>query len=177
MVKLENRQIVHLVSEIIVISTVIYWFQKKTNDFAIQLNNMSKKLEEQSLVINRHEQMISQLVGLVDTLSRGNLLATPNHPKQMLATPNQPKQMLATPNHPKQRVSFDDDDHKPQHKSKSKSKQQKVLDEDDEPLPVHKPKNKQVEEPDEDEYSETESDIDREIQDEIEELDLKKQPQ
>jgi len=166
MVKLENRQIVHFVSEIIVIGTVIYWFQKKTTDLTIQLNNMSKKLEEQSLVINRHEQMIGQLVGLVDTLSRGNLVPVP--------TPHQPKPIVATP--VKQKVSFVEEDYKPQHKSKTK--QQKILD-DDESLPVHKPKNKKVEEeePDEDEYSETESDIDREIQDEIEELGLKKQPQ
>lgn len=165
MVKLENRQIVHFVSEIIVIGTVIYWFQKKTTDLTIQLNNMSKKLEEQSLVINRHEQMIGQLVGLVDTLSRGNLVPVPTH---------QPKPIVATP--VKQKVSFVEEDHKPPHKPKTKH--QKVLDEDDEPIPVHKPKNKQVEEEhDEEEYSETESDIDREIQDEIEELGLKKQPQ
>lgn len=166
MVKLENRQIVHFVSEIIVIGTVIYWFQKKTTDLTIQLNNMSKKLEEQSLVINRHEQMIGQLVGLVDTLSRGNLVPVP--------TPHQPKPIVATP--VKQKVSFVEENHKPPHKPKTKP--QKVLDEDDEPIPVHKPKNKQVEEEhDEEEYSETESDIDREIQDEIEELGLKKQPQ
>lgn len=157
MVKLENKQIVHFVSEIIVIGTVIYWFQKKTADLTLQISNMNKKLEEQSAVINRHEQMIGQLVGLVDTLSRGNLVSPQQsqpQPQHKITVNKQSPQHLSK----KQKVSFIEEEPAPKNKSKIRS----------EPEPEVEP---------EDDLSETESDIDREIQDEIEELGLKKQPQ
>lgn len=163
MVKLENRQIVHLVSEIIVIGTVIYWFQKKTADLSLQLSNMSKKLEEQSAIINRHEQMIGQLVGLVDTLSRD--VPVPLTNPQPVIQQHQPKQLTPQPQPVKKnKVSFIQEE--PKVKVKSKPTPQ--------PEPEPEPEPELGNE--DDELSETESEIDREIQDEIEELGLKKQP-
>jgi hypothetical protein len=107
--------------------------------------------------------MIGQLVSLVDTLSRGNLVSPQPQPPPQQQLQNKITVNKQSPQHlsKKQKVSFIEDEAiMPKPKSKVHVEPEEV---EPEPEP-------------EDDLSETESDIDLEIQDEIEELGLKKQP-
>jgi hypothetical protein len=65
---LENKQIIHVVSEAIIICSVCYYFNSKMKAMMAHIEDLSIKLEEQSGIIDRHEQIIRQLVDVINSV-------------------------------------------------------------------------------------------------------------
>jgi hypothetical protein len=57
-----NKQILHIVVEIIVISGVIFYFSYKHKKLITRVEELSKQLEIQNEIIQKHEQIINQLI-------------------------------------------------------------------------------------------------------------------
>jgi hypothetical protein len=57
-----NKQILHIVVEIIVISGVIIYFSYKHKKLVTRVEELSKQLEIQNEIIQKHEQIINQLI-------------------------------------------------------------------------------------------------------------------
>jgi hypothetical protein len=57
-----NKQILHIVVEIIFISGVIIYFSYKHKKLVTRVEELSKQLEIQNEIIQKHEQIINQLI-------------------------------------------------------------------------------------------------------------------
>ena len=57
-----NKQILHIVVEIIVISGVIIYFSYKHKKLVTRVEELYKQLEIQNEIIQKHEQIINQLM-------------------------------------------------------------------------------------------------------------------
>ena len=149
---LENKQIIHIATEIVALIGIIFYFSSKNKKLLEHIEDLSQRLEDQEDLIQKHEQIIRQLVQAVN--NRGHPPSSqPSKPKHVKRkkTPSPPKRPLARP--PRQpdkpHVSFEDNEE---------------VEETYEPQPV---KSAAVVE----EYSSDEdSDLDAEIADELEEL-------
>lgn len=152
---LENKQIIHIATEIVALIGIIFYFSSKNKKLLEHIEDLSQRLEDQEDLIQKHEQIIRQLVQAVN--NRGHPPSPspqPSKPKHVKRkkTPSTPKRPLARP--PRQQpdkppVSFEDNEE---------------VEETYEPQPV---KSAAVVE----EYSSDEdSDLDAEIADELEEL-------
>lgn len=152
---LENKQIIHIATEIVALIGIIFYFSSKNKKLLEHIEDLSQRLEDQEDLIQKHEQIIRQLVQAVN--NRGHPPSpSPQPPKpkhvKRKKTSSPPKRPLARP--PRQQpdkppVSFEDNEE---------------VEETYEPQPV---KSAAVVE----EYSSDEdSDLDAEIADELEEL-------
>jgi len=154
---LENKQIIHIATEIVALIGIIFYFSSKNKKLLEHIEDLSQRLEDQEDLIQKHEQIIRQLVQAVN--NRGHPPSPspspqPSKPKHVKRkkTLSPPKRPLARP--PRQQpdkppVSFEDNEE---------------VEETYEPQPV---KSAAVVE----EYSSDEdSDLDAEIADELEEL-------
>ncbi len=151
----ENKQIIHIATEIVALIGIIFYFSSKNKKLLEHIEDLSQRLEDQEDLIQKHEQIIRQLVQVVN--NRGHPPSPspqPSKPKHVKRkkTLSPPKRPLARP--PRQQpdkppVSFEDNEE---------------VEETDKPQPV---KSAAVVE----EYSSDEdSDLDAEIADELEEL-------
>lgn len=59
---LKNKEILILVGEIAVVAGVCFYFSRKNKQLSTQLEILAKKFEEQQQLINKHEEIIHQLI-------------------------------------------------------------------------------------------------------------------
>jgi hypothetical protein len=59
---LENKQIIHIAAEMVVITGVVFYFSSKNKKLLEYIENLSVRLDEQDKLIQKHEQVIIQLV-------------------------------------------------------------------------------------------------------------------
>lgn len=173
MVKVENKmQLLHIVAEAIVIGGVYYTLNKKYNDVNTKYQILSKKFEEQSLLIKQHEQMIQQLIGLVESLNRDASIGVTN--AHNLNTPQQ-KPKIISRKQSKLAVN-------PQPLLRTSVKKEIEITNEDQLLDPNLTENDNENENENEDpagLSETESELDAELMEELEELNsgvsLKKQ--
>jgi outer membrane biosynthesis protein TonB len=159
---LENKQIIHIVTEIIAIAVIIFYFSSKNKKLLGHIEDLSQRLEDQEDIIQKHEQIIKQLVQAIN--NRGPI-TTVNIPKPPVKEKKITKKPISRP-----RVSFNDNEEVKEN-----------------PNPKHKPKQVEpvIEKVPEkvlvqvtEESSDDSDDIDEEIAEELDELlseqDLKK---
>ena len=65
---LENKQIIHIAAEVIIIAGVVVYFSYKNKKLLGQIEELSHRVEEQETIIQKHEQVIRQLVQAVNNL-------------------------------------------------------------------------------------------------------------
>jgi hypothetical protein len=58
---IENKQIIHIATEIIVILGVTFYFSSKNKKLLEHIEDLSQRLEEQEDLIQKHEHIIKQL--------------------------------------------------------------------------------------------------------------------
>jgi hypothetical protein len=141
----ENKQIIHIATEIVALIGIIFYFSSKNKKLLEHIEDISQRLEDQEDLIQKHEQIIKQLVHVINT--RGSLInkEQPESPKLESKSivkrkkPN-PLKRLVTPS-----SSFNDDE---------------------EVEETYEPSVKVIE----DESSDDDSDLDAEIADELQEL-------
>ena len=166
---LENKQIIHIVTEIITVIVIIFYFSSKNRKLLGHIEDLSQRLEEQEDIIQKHELIIKQLVQAIN--NRGPITALPkinNIPKPPVKEKKSPitKKPISRP-----RVSFNDNEEVKENTVKPKQKQvEPVI----EKVVIEKVVIEQVPE----ESSDDSDDIDEEIAEELDELlseqDLKK---
>jgi len=64
---IENKQIIHIATEIIVILGVTFYFSSKNKKLLEHIEDLSQRLEEQEDLIQKHEQIIKQLVNAINS--------------------------------------------------------------------------------------------------------------
>lgn len=164
---LENKQIIHIVTEIITITVIIFYFSSKNKKLLGHIEDLSQRLEDQEDMIQKHELIIKQLVQAIN--NRGPITALPkinNIPKPPVKEKKTTKKPISRP-----RVSFNDNEEVKENTVKPKQKQvEPVI----EKVVIEKVVIEQVPE----ESSDDSDDIDEEIAEELDELlseqDLKK---
>ena len=155
---LENKQIIHIVTEIIAAIVIIFYFSSKNKKLLGHIEDLSQRLEEQEDIIQKHELIIKQLVHVIN--NRGPITAVPkinNIPKSPVKEKKIIKKPISRP-----RVSFNDNEE---------------VNENPKPKQVERVIEKVLEQVTE-ESSDDSDDIDEEIAEELDELlseqDLKK---
>ena len=155
---LENKQIIHIVTEIIAAIVIIFYFSSKNKKLLGHIEDLSQRLEEQEDIIQKHELIIKQLVHVIN--NRGPITAVPkinNIPKSPVKEKKIIKKHISRP-----RVSFNDNEE---------------VNENPKPKQVERVIEKVLEQVTE-ESSDDSDDIDEEIAEELDELlseqDLKK---
>jgi hypothetical protein len=59
---IENKNIIHIATEIVTIFGVIFYFSSKNKKLLEHIEDLSQRLEDQEDLIQKHEQIIKQLV-------------------------------------------------------------------------------------------------------------------
>ena len=85
---LENKQIIHIATEIVVLIGITFYFSSKNKKLLSHIEDLSQRLEDQEDLIQKHEQIIKQLFNTVNNL--GNISQPINIPIQSV-TSQKPK--------------------------------------------------------------------------------------
>jgi predicted O-linked N-acetylglucosamine transferase (SPINDLY family) len=63
----ENKQIIHIATEVVVLLGITFYFSQKNKKLLEHIEDLSQRLEDQEDMIQKHEQIIKQLVQAVNT--------------------------------------------------------------------------------------------------------------
>ena len=144
---LENKQIIHIATEIVALIGIIFYFSSKNKKLLEHIEDLSQRLEDQEDLIQKHEQIIRQLVQAVNTHG------------------SQPKQVS-----PKTKVKFIKKRKNQKDTSKRPVDHPNIIFNDDEEVEeTYKTREPRVEVI-ENESSDDDSELDKEIAEELQEL-------
>ena len=73
-----NTQLIHLAMEIIVFAGVFYYFHTKTKTLTKTIEELSAKLEERDIIIQKHDHAINQLIEMVNSSMKNRPVNEPN---------------------------------------------------------------------------------------------------
>ena len=59
---LEHKQIIHVVSEVVIIASVSYFFYQKNRKLSQEIENLTQLLQEQQNTLDKHENLIKKLL-------------------------------------------------------------------------------------------------------------------
>ena len=82
----ENKQIIHIAAEIIVIGGLTFYFNQKHKKVVKQVEELNQRLEQQNMILQKHEQIIQRLVNTF------NLSIKQNSQKPNVQKPEKPLQ-------------------------------------------------------------------------------------
>lgn len=68
---LENKQIIHIAAEILVLVGITFYFSSKNKKLSEHIEDLSQRLEDQEDLIKKHEQIIRQLVQRINSTNEG----------------------------------------------------------------------------------------------------------
>lgn len=63
---LENKQLIHIATEVVALIALIFYFSSKNKKLMQYIEDLSQRLEDQEDLIQKHEQIIRQLVQAVN---------------------------------------------------------------------------------------------------------------
>lgn len=171
---MENKQLVHMASEVVVLMGLTFYFSQKNKKLMGHIEDLAQRVEEQEDLLQKHEQVIRKLVDLVNQLQ-----TVPVPPPQQLRgpklTPNahkNKKHPVTLQRHRSEPLQTIGKQQLPVHTSNNKSLQFEQLFSENE---------EEYEDENEEEYEDDEEVLDKEIAEELLELneyeegDLKKQ--
>jgi hypothetical protein len=146
---MENKQMVHIASEIVVLFGLTFYFNQKNKKLMSHIEDLAQKVEEQDDLLQKHEQVIKKMVEFINqNPSPQSVLVQTQHHK--------PKKILAKEVHTKPPLTV--------RKQPMKESPQKVS------FKTDIPKETKVEQYTEEEEEEDESDLDAELAEELREL-------
>ena len=58
---MENKQMIHIASEIIVLGGLIYYFNQKNKKLLSHIQDLSRKIEDQEGILQKHEEIIRKM--------------------------------------------------------------------------------------------------------------------
>ena len=85
---LENKQIIHIISEIVVITGITIYFSQQTKKLKSHINDLTQRIDDQDEIIQTHEKKIAQLISTVEQLANNfsNLAPSKNQTQQISHT-------------------------------------------------------------------------------------------
>jgi len=83
---LENKQIIHIVCEAVVIFGLVIHFSKKNKKLTSYIEDVEQRLQEQEELIQKHEQIIGKLIETIN-----NMTLSKQHSSKKLNKPSQKK--------------------------------------------------------------------------------------
>ena len=94
---LDNKQIIHIVSEIVIILGITFYFTQKNKKLMNHINDLTQRIEEQEDILQKHEQIITKLSSMIEELNsrKSGFFSMDNFPKEM-KVPNS-KNSMPTP--------------------------------------------------------------------------------
>jgi Tfp pilus assembly protein PilE len=159
-----NKQLLHITVEIIVIAGVIFYFSYRHKKLVTRLEEVTKQLEIQAEVIERHEQIINQLIMTIQSSAQhsvsnqvSNQVSNNNQHKK---TKKSEKKLKQKPKKEEQYEEEDEDDEEEEEQKIIKNKTPNVSFD----------KKPQIYEFTENSSSDHDSDLDTEIASELNEL-------
>lgn len=63
---MENKQMIHIATEIVIFAGVIYYFNQKNEKLLSQIQDLFHKMEEQEELLQRHEEIIKKMAALIN---------------------------------------------------------------------------------------------------------------
>lgn len=117
---LSTQLLIHVSVEIIAVAIILYYFQKKINKLNDDIRDIQKHMLNQQNIINRHEKILSDMIGIYPQTTNINFHET--NPEVFQPTPPQQPQpvvpmmenifnmlnsvaSIATPNEPPQQAN------------------------------------------------------------------------
>ena len=97
---LENKQMVHIVSEVIVLIGLTFYFNQKNKKLMNHIEDLAQRIEEQEDLLQKHENIIKKLVASVNEL-QGNNSAVQNHKNVSQESSKKYKDVPQRRTHPK----------------------------------------------------------------------------
>lgn len=70
---MENHQIIHVVSEVVLFAGLVFWISKKNSNLTNTIDDLTQRIQEQEEQLKRHEELIKQLITNINNL-------VPHHP-------------------------------------------------------------------------------------------------
>ena len=80
---LENKQIIHIATEIVALIAIVFYFSSKNKKLLDHIEDLSQRLEDQEDLIQKHEQIIRQLVQKVNNQGGVRHLPKPEKVKKV----------------------------------------------------------------------------------------------
>jgi hypothetical protein len=59
---MENKQMIHIASEIVVLVGLTFYFNQKNRKLMSHIEDLAQKIEEQEDLLQKHEQIIKKMV-------------------------------------------------------------------------------------------------------------------
>ena len=75
---LEKKDIIHIATEIVVLIGITFYFSSKNKKLLEHIEDLSKRIEEQEDIVQKHEKIIIQLVQNINNNNPDNLNRPPN---------------------------------------------------------------------------------------------------
>lgn len=66
MIVLENRQLAHILTEVIVLMSVIFWVSRKHSIIMNHIDDLSQRVEEHEDMLKTHDDVINKIVGYIN---------------------------------------------------------------------------------------------------------------
>ena len=90
---LEKKDIIHIATEIVVLIGITFYFSSKNKKLLEHIEDLSKRIEEQEDIVQKHEKIIIQLVQNInnnnpDNLNRPQVRQNNNNPDNLNRPPN-----------------------------------------------------------------------------------------
>ena len=63
---MENKQIIHIASEIVAFASLIYYFNQKNKKLLSHIQDLSQKMEEQAELLQKHEEVITKMTVFIN---------------------------------------------------------------------------------------------------------------
>lgn len=142
----ENKQLIHIATEIVVIFGITFYLTSKNRKLLEHIEDLSQRLEEQEDLIQKHDQIIKQLVQVINNIPV-------NQPKPVSDVKEIPESKKNLKQHIPRKVKFTP--RQPDLKEQERKERKEVIEEESE--------------------SDKESDLDREIAEELADLQNDKQ--
>ena len=95
---LQNKQIAHIATEVVVLLCVTFYFSSKNKKLLEHIEDLSQRLEDQEDSIQKHDQIIKQLVQLVNNRQPYQPPQTEPLRQQVSGSSQSPKSIRKKPN-------------------------------------------------------------------------------
>ena len=158
---MENKQIIHIASEIVAFASLIYYFNQKNKKLLSHIQDLSQKMEEQAELLQKHEEVITKMTVFINQQkinSSLNLSSETDSFNKKEQSKNRKKEPIKVVKSEPIKVSFKED----------LPKQNKITQRIEEISSESESESQSQSE------SESESDLDLELSEELKELEIEK---
>ena len=83
---MENKQMIHIASEIIVLGGLIYYFNQKNKKLLSHIQDLSRKIEDQEGILQKHEEIIRKMSEFINQQKNTSIEKTKKTPVKEIRT-------------------------------------------------------------------------------------------